>query len=178
MRVAYADPSYSGCAHLYKNHPDYGGEVDHEELINQLQSQFDGWILHTHVPGLRMMERKGWIPDEVRLCSWVKSFAAFKRNVPVAYAWEPVIIKACRKPVVSGRQVMRDFIETPAIKCPITLQRGLAGAKPEKVCWWAFELAGLTPDDELIDLYPGTGAVSVACDNWRYDLVNNAEVSA
>ena len=96
-----------------------------------------------------------------RWCAWVKGFAAFKANVPVAYAWEPVIIKACRKPVVSGRMVMRDWIE-----CPITLQRGLVGAKPEAVCRWAFELVGAEQGDELVDLYPGTGAVSRAWERW------------
>jgi hypothetical protein len=60
-----------------------------------------------------------------RWCSWVKGFAAFKRNVPVGYAWEPVIIKPGRKPVVSKRLVMRDWIQES-----ITLKRGLTGAKP------------------------------------------------
>jgi len=26
MKVAYADPPYPGCAHLYRDHPDYAGE--------------------------------------------------------------------------------------------------------------------------------------------------------
>jgi hypothetical protein len=29
--------------------------------------------------------------------AWVKPFAAFKRNVRVAYAWEPVIVKPERR---------------------------------------------------------------------------------
>jgi hypothetical protein len=168
--IAYADPPYPGCAEKYRDHPDYAGEVDHRELLLRL-NEFDGWVLHTHVPGLRLMERSGWIPDDVRICAWVKNFAAFKRNVSVAYAWEPVIIKAARKPVVSKRVIYRDFLEVPdVIKEPITLRRGLTGAKPEKVCHWAFELVGASPDDQLIDLYPGTGAVTHAWDSWRNDL--------
>lgn len=97
---------------------------------------------------------------------WVKGFAAFKRNVPVAYAWEPVIIKAARRPVVSRRQVMRDWIQES-----ITLRRGLTGAKPEAVCHWAFELLGARPDDVLDDLYPGTGAVTRAWESWRRKFV-------
>ena len=31
----------------------------------------------------------------------------------VAYAWEPVLVKAARKPVVRHRIVMRDFIAEP-----------------------------------------------------------------
>lgn len=33
MRVAYADPPYPGqAARHYADHPDYAGEVDHQEL--------------------------------------------------------------------------------------------------------------------------------------------------
>ena len=46
-RVAYADPPYPGCAHLYRGHADYAGEVDHKELIDRLEAEYDGWILHT-----------------------------------------------------------------------------------------------------------------------------------
>jgi hypothetical protein len=162
MKLGYADPPYPGCADLYRDHPDYGGEVDHRVLINRLQSEFDGWVLHTHVSGLRMMEREQMLPaDGVRICQWVKPFAAFKRNVSVAYAYEPVIVKAARKPVVSKRIVMRDYVE-----CPITMKRGLTGAKPEKVCHWAFELLGAHPSDDLVDLFPGTGAVTRAWQSW------------
>lgn len=170
MRLAYADPPYPGCAHLYKEHPDFAGEVDHRALIETLQRDYDGWVLHTHVPGLRMMEQEGMLPasDEIRICQWVKPFAAFKRNVPVAYAYEPVIIKACRKPVVSKRLVMRDFIEEGrAFKCPIAMKKGLIGAKPEPVCQWAFELMAARPDDVMFDLFPGTGAVQKAWKNWQ-----------
>lgn len=97
--------------------------------------------------------------------TWVKPFAAFKRNVSVAYAWEPLIVKPCRKPVVTGRVVMRDWISEG-----ITLKRGLTGAKPERVCWWAFEMMGLHPDDELHDLFLGSGAVTQAWEAWRTDV--------
>ncbi len=160
MRIGYADPPYPGCAHLYKDQPDYAGEVDHAELIIRLESEFDGWILHTSSPALRQI--LPLIPETARVMAWVKGFAAFKRNVSVAYAWEPVIVKAARKPVVSKRQTMRDWVE-----CSITLRRGLTGVKPEKVCHWAFEVLGARPDDDLVDLYPGTGAVERAWHKWR-----------
>lgn len=163
MKIGYADPPYIGCAHLYKDHPDYAGEVDHALLVKRLQSEFDGWVLHagghndSEAVLAPLMASVG-----ARKGIWVKQFAAFKRNVPVAYAWEPVYIKAGRKPVVSHRIVMRDWI-----MCPITMKRGLTGAKPEKVCQWAFELVGANPDDDLVDLFPGTGAVMRAWETWR-----------
>jgi hypothetical protein len=160
MRIGYADPPYPGCAHLYKKHPDYAGEVDHAALIAQIELNYDGWLLHTSAPALR--DLLPLCPKNSRVMAWVKPFAAFKRNISVAYAWEPVIVKACRKPVVRGRVVMRDWIAASS-----TLKKGLAGAKPLDVCLWAFEVLGAEPDDELCDLFPGTGAVTVAWSAWR-----------
>lgn len=164
MKIGYADPPYIGCAHLYKDHPDFAGEVDHAALVDRLQSEYGGWVLHASATPRSMavlaplVEKTG-----ARWCTWVKGFAAFKRNVPVGYAWEPVIIKAARKPVVSKRMTpMRDWINES-----ITLKRGLTGAKPEKVCHWAFELVGACPGDDLHDMFPGSGAVARAWTTWE-----------
>jgi hypothetical protein len=163
VKIAYADPPYINCAHLYKDHADFGGEVDHADLIERLQSDYDGWILHASATPASMAILAPLVAATgARWMSWVKGFAAFKKNVSVAYAWEPVIVKPCRKPVVSKRLVNRDWIQES-----ITLRKGLTGAKPEKVCHWAFEMVGARPDDELIDLYPGTGAVSKAWKSWQ-----------
>lgn len=166
MRIGYADPPYPGCAHLYAEKL----EVDHAALIERLDNEYDGWILHTSSTGLQ--EVLPLVPAGARVMAWVKGFAAFKRNVSVAYAWEPVIVAPARKPVVSKRLVMRDWIESP-----ITLKRGMAGAKPEKVCHWAFEVVGARPEDELDDIYPGTGAVTKAWKSWQglFTLPSTAE---
>ena len=164
MRIAYADPPYPGCAHLYKDHPDYEGEVNHGELAKRLMGDYDGFVLHTASTTLQEVLR--YFPDDyVRVMSWVKPFAAFKRNVSVAYAWEPVIVRAARKPVVSGRIVMRDWVSAS-----ITMKKGLAGAKPEAVIRWAFEMVGATPGDSLDDLYPGTGIVGETWDAWSREI--------
>ena len=163
MKLGYADPPYIGCAHLYSDHPEFAGEVDHVALIGRLEDEFDGWVLHAAATPRSMAVVAPLVANtNARWMSWVKGFAAFKRNVSVAYAWEPVIVKPARKPVVSKRLVMRDWIE-----CPITLRRGLTGAKPEAVCHWAFEMLGARPEDELSDLLPGTNAVSRAWQTWR-----------
>lgn len=163
MRLGYADPPYIGSAHLYGGHPDFAGEVDHVALIARLENEYDGWVLHASATARSMAVLAPMVEAAgARWMSWVKGFAAFKKNVSVAYAWEPVIVKPARKPVVSKRLVMRDWIQES-----ITLKRGLTGAKPEAVCHWAFEMVGACPDDELVDLYPGTGAVSRAWQTWR-----------
>ncbi len=165
MKIGYADPPYPGQAKKrYGDHPDYDGEVDHAELATML-SMYDGWCLHTS--SVALADVLAVIPsmEDVRIMAWVKTFAAFKPNVPVAYAWEPVLVKAARKPVVKAGMVYRDWIAEP-----ITMQRGLPGAKPDDVCRWLFEVMGCEPDDELHDLFPGTGAVTRAWENWRSQL--------
>ena len=160
MRFAYADPPYPGqSAKHYRDHPDYAGEVDHAALIDHLQT-FDGWVLHTSSPALRYV--LPLCPDDARVMAWTKGFAAFKKNVPVAYAWEPVIVKAIRKPVVKPGMVYRDWTTAS-----IALKRGLVGAKPASVCEWVFGVSGLEPDDEFFDLFPGSGAVQRAWENWK-----------
>jgi hypothetical protein len=173
MRIAYADPPYPGCANLYRDHADYAGEVDHRALVEQIEREFDGWVLHTHVKGLRMMEREQILPlAGIRICQWVKPFASFKPGNLPAYAYEPVIVKAARKPQLkSGRLINRDWISEP-----ITMRRGLTGAKPERVCHWAFELVGAEPEDDLCDLFPDqpvlhrTGRVLVVAESHRTQL--------
>lgn len=161
MRLGYADPPYVGCAHLYRDEADYAGEIDMPQLIARL-ADFDGWILHAAATPASIAVIAPHVPAGARWMAWVKPFAAFKRNVSVAYAWEPCIVKPARKPVVSKRLVNRDWVSES-----ITLRRGLTGAKPEAVCHWAFEMMGACPDDELTDLYPGTGAVTRAWETWR-----------
>ncbi len=165
MKIAYADPPYPGCAHLYRDHPDYDGEVDHAVLLSNMDRAYDGWCLHTSSVALaqvlRIAERVLSDSECFRIMAWTKPFAAFKANVSVAYAWEPVLVKAARKPVVKQGMTYRDFLSEP-----ITLKRGLTGAKPERVCHWLFEVMGCEPEDELDDLFPGTGAVTDAWQTW------------
>lgn len=159
MRLGYGDPPYPGQSKLYKDHADYAGEVDLGALVARLDSDFDGYVLHTSsnrgvVEVTRLLEAR-ILDGSVRVMAWVKPFAAFKRNIPVAYAWEPVFVKAARKPVVSTRLTMRDWIAEK-----ITLRRGLAGAKPEAVCHWGFgRSCEATPGSFTRDEYwsPGCG---------------------
>lgn len=168
MRLAYADPPYPGqSAKHYGSHPDYAGEVDHKRLLTRLRDEYDGWVLHTSSTALPYVlgECNALGITDYRVMAWVKPFAAFKRNVSVAYAWEPVLVKPVRKPVVSGRLVMRDWVAES-----MTVRRGLTGAKPEAVCRWAFEMLGADPEDEFDDLYPGSGAVTAAWRAWQAQL--------
>jgi hypothetical protein len=94
------------------------------------------------------------------MAAWVKPFAAFKKNVNPGYTWEPVIFKAARK-LTADEPTVRDYLAEP-----ITLRRGVSGAKPDAFCFWLFKLLGLEPGDEFDDLYRGSGAVGEAWLRW------------
>lgn len=178
MRFAYADPPYIGQA---KRHYDCD-EVDHVELIKKLYTEFpDGWALSCSTPSLGTVlsicrsvhiATQGHLQQvDVRIGAWVKSFGAFKKGVRPAYMWEPIVFRGGRNPSNgyshapperNGKQnTPKDFfiteIESPAIKEPITLKKGLVGAKPEAVCRWILDLLNVKPGDEVVDLFPGTG---------------------
>lgn len=164
MRFAYADPPYLGCGHLYaKHHPEaliWDDPETHRRLIERLSDEWpDGWALSGNSTTLQAI--LPMCPADVRIAAWRKSFAVFKPNVPVAYTWEPVIFRG-------GRRRGRDAATVPdSIECPITLQRGLTGAKPAKVCLWIFDLLGAARGDTLDDLFPGTGAVTLAWQRFQ-----------
>jgi len=162
--AAYADPPYPGHADRYKDHIDYDGEVDHAELVNRLCAEFpDGWALHTASTTLKQV--LALCPNDVRIGAWVKPFGVFKPAVNPGYVWEPVIFRGGRRRTDRTEPTVRDWCSYP-----ITLERGVVGAKPEGVCFWVFAMLGLRQGDVLMDLFPGSGAVSRAWDRWQQQL--------
>jgi hypothetical protein len=169
MRFAYADPPYYGCCKLYEHyHPDdrCWDDLDtHAHLIWRLCAAHpDGWALSLSSTSLRAI--LPLCPDNIRIAAWVKPFAAFKRNVRNAYTWEPVIVRGGRLSSKDGAPVTRDHLSVP-----ITLQRGLTGAKPAKFNRWVLDMLGyIDGQDTIDDLYPGTGGMSAAVDAAVLDL--------
>lgn len=160
MKFAYADPPYIGQAAKHYDCP----EVCHETLLAKLADEFpDGWALSCSSPTLRQIMRMPSFPEKHRIGAWVKPFCSFKKNVNPAYAWEPVIFVGGR------RKGTAKHIETERDWCAesITLRKGLSGVKPLGVCYWIFEMLGMKPEDEFIDLFPGSGAVTKAWEMWR-----------
>jgi hypothetical protein len=168
-KFAYADPPYlgQGARHygsLHADAADCDSEAWHKALIERLCDEFpDGWALSLHTPSLKTM--LNLCPDDVRVGAWVKPFAAFKKNVTRAYAWEPIILRGGR-PIPTTEPTMRDWIEAPAVSESIAMRRGFPGAKPAAVSWWIFDWLNMQPDDEFVDLFPGSGAVGEAYQDW------------
>ena len=157
LGVGFADPPYLGQAKKHYSHDPQCAEVDHQALIQKLDATYDGWALSCSSPSLRVL--LPLCPSDVRVAAWVKPFASFKRANP-AYAWEPVIFRPCRSR--KGRFTVRDWVDAN-----ITLKRGLCGVKPDRFCYWLFEILAMEPQDTFDDLFPGSGAVTRAWTQWR-----------
>lgn len=170
MKFAYADPPYLGQgAKLYGKHHAQAADWDspgrHAQMVAQLILEFpDGWAMSLSSTTLRTI--LPMCPTDVRVAAWAKSFCAFKKGVRPCYAWEPVIYRSLRNPPhqkhappeKGGKQTTpKDFIVEP-----ITLKKGLTGAKPLKFNRWVLDLLNVQPGDEVTDLFPGTGGMSVA----------------
>jgi hypothetical protein len=164
LRVAYADPPYFGLAEKFYGelHPDaadYDKPEAHQNLIHRLCDEFDAWAMSLHSPALKTI--LPMCPDDCRVMAWVKPFCSFKKHVTVAYAWEPVIVRGGRKRPITMPTV-RDWTNAN-----ITLKKGLTGAKPPEFCRWMFQVLNLEPDDEFVDMFPGTGIVSAEWERFR-----------
>lgn len=165
MRFAYADPPYFGHAVQFYGdlHPEaavYDTLDGHRALITRLCDEFsDGWALS--MTSRNLHDILPLCPKDARICAWVKPFASFKKHVGVAYAWEPVVLYGGRRRTLE-QQTVRDWFAEP-----ITLKRGFTGAKPARVIHWILEMLGAAPEDEIVDLFPGSGAVTEAVRHWR-----------
>ena len=164
MKFAYADPPYFGLAKkLYgKMHPEaavYDTLEGHAALIRRLEEEFSaGWALSLGSQNLK--DILPLCPRDARVASWMKTFSAFKKVSP-NYGWEPVIFK-------TQNRKWRGNFRRDWVACPMAMHKGFKGAKPMPFCVWIFEdLLGMSPDDELVDLFPGSGSVTRAFDAWR-----------
>lgn len=165
LRFCYADPPYLGCGKkIYNDMHEKAEEWDrperHRQLIEQLCDEFpDGWAMSLHSPSLRTI--LPMCPENCRVAAWVKPFAVFKANVTVAYAWEPVIFRGGRKRPRTMPTV-RDWVSEN-----ITLKKGCPGAKPEKFTLWLLDMLNVHPHDEFVDMFPGSGMVTKAFEQWK-----------
>lgn len=164
MRFCYADPPYYGYSvKFYADHPEahvYDTLEGHQALIDRLCAEFDGWALSMTSGNLR--DILPLCPPDARVAAWTKPFASFKPGVNPGYCWEPVVFWGARKRADKTEQTVRDYCAVP-----ITLRRGFTGAKPYDFVVWVLDLLGARPEDDITDLFPGSGAVTDAIDRWR-----------
>jgi hypothetical protein len=150
------DPPYVGLARRYYNNK----EVDHRALIRNAAA-YDGWALcgsaASHLEVLRMC------PAGVRVGIWVRgsrpgvSWRA--RN-----AYEVVYVYGGRPRRLSCHEVLDDVLVLPAQTRSRSHPGALVGMKPAAFSEWVFRMLGAARGDSLVDMFPGSGAVTRAWD--------------
>ena len=168
MRLGYADPPYPGKSGYYKDHPDYGGEVDHAALVASLAGEYDGWALSTSSVALPTV--LGFCPSKVRVAAWFRGSRPTSSRFPLQ-AWEPVIYKPARYDV--SQQPGDDALIRVARPRTTDPDR-VIGAKPAAFCQWLFELLGAQAQDEFVDIFPGSGGVRRAWELFRRSCSDDA----
>jgi hypothetical protein len=162
LLLAYADPPYPGKAWIYKDHPDYAGEVDHAALIRRL-GLYDGWALSTSAAALPAV--LALCPPGVRVAAWHRGERPAPSRWPLN-AWEPVIYWGGRPAepsrANSALQMRRVDSLVHGVSPLTTLPSRVTGTKPAAFCRWVFDLLGAAYGDTFDDLFPGSGAVTRA----------------
>ena len=155
-RFAYADPPYPGKAGYYPEQT----EVDHRELIAELEAGFpDGWALSTSAAALR--DVLSMCPASTRVCAWRRRTRPTKSKRPLS-AWEPLLVHGGRELPTARPQEVLDALDYRGRYD--TFPGALIGMKPPEFAVWMFGQLGACAGDELVDVFPGSGAIGRAWD--------------
>jgi hypothetical protein len=178
LRLAIADPPYPpfvGCggsknraSRWYGNgqrsqtdrppdlHPEaaeWDSPERHRQLLEQLVDEFDGFAIATSPDGLSAY---GELPLGTRIMAWVKP-NAMPGSHRIRSLWEAVILypPVERRSNRGGVGMVNDVLTCPAPRY------GFRGAKPPEWTAWVLSAMTFTDGDEVVDLFPGSGAVGV-----------------
>lgn len=187
VRLAIADPPYLGRSEMFYGERNVanmnaGGNVDpvhkadahpdaalwdqpetHRALVASLCEEFDGWAIAMHPDNL--YEYLQWVPRRTRIAVWhdpnVMPTGAHPRR-----RWEAVLVY-----VPNGRRRVRDIPGPHVSDVLVATRRGSGGSRPGKSfvgakppAWvhWVLAMLGHRDTDVVVDLFPGSGAVSAA----------------
>lgn len=184
LKFCIADPPYLGRAVRYygaggcgmgngigqaDNHPEawkWDDPQTHIDLVHYLNTNFDGWAiamsvhsLSTYLQVIETDSRNG-----IRVCTWVKP-SAVTSGSRIKNNWEPVIIK-----VPQSRRGYKDGQKISDVLTANPPRNGFMGAKPMLWTHWVVDLMGATENDQITDLFYGSGAVSNALAVPRLNL--------
>ena len=129
---------------------------EHRALLLRLVDEFDGWAIATTPDGLQAYFP---LPVSARILAWHKP-----NGIPgaghILSRWEPVIVFT-----PEGRRSRTDGPQVSDVLTARPPAQGFAGAKPAEWTRWVLAALGYDPAaDELVDLFPGSGAVAAAAD--------------
>lgn len=158
LTFGYADPPYLDLSRKYYRHrASYAGEVDHEKLIADMtgmvrEKVWAGWALSCSSKSLKQL--LALCPDATDVCPWGKPIGV----PPVTYGRHTTheIV------LVFGGRKRRPGVRTFLYAAPAKRGGDLPGRKPVAFAAWLFDLLGMQPGDQLVDLFPGSGVISRA----------------
>ena len=186
MKLAIADPPYLGRANRYygdgcgmgkgigraDSHPrakDWDLVETHHKLIEDLESNYDGWAIALTVHSLSQYLNKIETDSRngIRVLSWHKPQAIPSGN-RIATSWEPVIVRVPkdRKGWGKGPKCRDTLIANPE-------NVGFIGAKPKEWTFWVLDVLGYQKGDEVFDLFNGSGSVAKAIEQYERELYVN-----
>ncbi|HEY5482812.1 MAG TPA: hypothetical protein VIK31_03235 [Propionibacteriaceae bacterium] len=134
----------------------------HRALMRQLLDEYDGWAIATTPDGLATY---GALPVSARLLTWVKP-----NNPPSGHrirpTWEAVILY----PPQERRGRAAGLVAVSDVLICASPRIGFAGAKPAEWTRWVLEALGYQEGDVVTDLFPGSGSVTTALENYAPPL--------
>lgn len=175
MRLCIADPPYlgranrwygSGCGHgkgqgkadYHPNAQLWDRPETHQELVRELERDFDGWAiamsvhsLSTYLSVVETDSRNG-----IRVLSWIKP-KAVPSGSRIKTSWEPVLVR-----IPKERKGYDIGVKTNDYLIADVENKGFIGAKPEAWTHWLLDVLGYQQGDEVVDKFRGSNSVEVA----------------
>ena len=163
LRFGFADPPYPGLSRrYYQGEETFAGEVDHRGLVARLGFEHpDGWALCTSASALQGV--LALCPSDVRVSIWVKGSRAGE-SYRARNAYEPVILWGGRPIKMAPTDALDDVLIWGGRQH--SHPGALVGMKPAPFSEWVFRQLGAVAGDYLTDLFPGSGAVMRAWEEF------------
>jgi hypothetical protein len=173
MRLAIADPPYlgrgnriygNGCgntqagrADTHPNAREWDAPERHIQLLDELQA-FDGWAVACSPNSIPLYLAHA--PADARLLIWYRKNAQpHSHRIRSSYEGVLTLIPEGSRAHKTG--LARDDVLVAPTTSTGKAKGAFTGAKPPAWTRWILDVLGYDPDsDELIDMFPGSGAVT------------------
>ena len=180
-KFAIADPPYYGRAKRWygvggcgaghgkrqaDQHPEahiWDKPEAHLNMLKDLQLHYDGFAIATSVMGLNVYLKEIDLTQGsgYRICIWHKPISA-PSGSRIRNVYEPVIIY-----IPSDRRGYKSYVRMDDLKTINIKKNGFVGSKPKEWVWWVLDLMGADKEDQIDDLFFGSGAVTQAINEWK-----------
>jgi hypothetical protein len=158
-----ARPSGEVPADFHAEAGEWDDPARHRALLEQLMAEYDGWAIATTPDGLECYRP---LPVPCRVLAWVKPTAPAGSH-RLRSTWEAVITYAPPNRRGGRGQISDVLIENaPRV--------GFPGAKPERWTRWVLDALGYQEGDLVVDMFPGSGAVTAAISQGVLDFDGGA----